>query len=455
MSSAGITFGGLASGLDTKAIIAALMAVERQPITALEDKKTELTTEKGLFGDLGGLLDTLRTAAQRLAHTTDFLTMKATASDTLLSATATRTAHAGTHDVVVQSLAAAQISRSNGFASKDAAIISGGGTIFLNGSTLPVEIPANSSLQGVADAINAANQDVTADIVDTGAPGSERYNLVLRSRTTGSAGGFTLVNDSGPTATDLQALVDGINSHTVVAASDARVTIDGIDITRTSNSIDDAIPGVTLDLHAADATKHVTVTVGTDAEDTSKNVQAFVDAYNKVVDFIADQNALDANGKAKNPLFGDSTLRSIRSSLRSIVGGSVATGDDAYAMFAQVGITSDRDGRLTFDSGKFTQALAGDAQAVTNLFADAAHGIAARLDTQIGVYTDSVDGLIKARSDGYARTIQDTQDQIDQGNDRLTRYEAQLQERYANLETLLGQLQSQGASLTSLSKTGS
>src|SRR5262249_47917187 len=162
------------------------------------------TKEKGLFGDLGGLLDTLRTAAQRLAHTTDFLTMKATASDTLLSATATRTAHAGTHDVVVQSLAASQISRSNGFPSKDAAI-SGGGTIFLNGSEMPVEIPANSSLQGVADAINAANQDVTADIVDTGAPGSERYNLVLRSRTTGSAGGFTLVNDAGPTATDLQA----------------------------------------------------------------------------------------------------------------------------------------------------------------------------------------------------------------------------------------------------------
>jgi flagellar hook-associated protein 2 len=354
----------------------------------------------------------------------------------------------------VRSLAAAQISRSNGFASKDAAIISGGGTIFLNGSAMPVEIPANSSLQGVADAINAANQDVTADIVDTGAPGNERYNLVLRSKTTGSAGGFTLVNDSGPTATDLQALVDGVNSHTVVAASDAHVTIDGIDITRTSNSIDDAIPGVTLDLHAADATRHVTVTVGTDAEDTSKNVQAFVDAYNKVVDFIADQNALDADGKAKNPLFGDSTLRSIRSSLRSIVGGSVATGDDAYAMFAQVGITSDRDGRLTFDPGKFTQALAGDEQAVTNLFADAAHGIASRLDTQVGVYTDSVDGLIKARSDGYTRTIQDTQDRIDQGNERLTRYQAQLQERYANLETLLGQLQSQGASLQSLGKSG-
>src|SRR5262249_2078601 len=187
----------------------------------------------------------------------------------------------------------------------------------------------------------------------------------------------------------------------------------------TSSSIGDAIPRVTLDLLAAAATKHVTVTVGTDADDTSKNVQAFVDAYNKVVDFIADQNALDANGKAKNPLFGDSTLRSIRSSLRSIVGGSVATGDDAYAMFAQVGITSDRDGKLTFDSGKFTQALAGDEQAVTNLFADAAHGIAARLDSQIGVYTDSVDGLIKARSDGYTRTIQDTQDRIDQGNERL------------------------------------
>src|SRR6185436_17755187 len=105
MSSAGINFGGLASGLDTRAIINALMAVERRPITALVTKKTTLTSQKQLFGDFNSLLGDLQTVAKKLARTTDFLKMAATSSDeTRLSAAAGSTARQGTHEVVVRSL---------------------------------------------------------------------------------------------------------------------------------------------------------------------------------------------------------------------------------------------------------------------------------------------------------------------------------------------------------------
>ena len=188
MSTSGISFGGLASGLDTKAIIAALVAVEQRPITAMQQKKSALEKQKSLFGDLSGLLDKLKTAAKALSRTTDFLTMKSVASDaTILDATAGNSAQVGSHDVVVHSLASSQVSRSGGFADKTTPVIAAAGTIFLNGTTMPVNIAAGSSLQDVADAINNAGHAVKASIVDTGAAGANRYTLVLRSSTLGSA----------------------------------------------------------------------------------------------------------------------------------------------------------------------------------------------------------------------------------------------------------------------------
>jgi flagellar hook-associated protein 2 len=451
MSTSGISFGGLASGLDTKAIIAALVAVEQRPITAMQQKKSALEKQKSLFGDLSGLLDKLKTAAKALSRTTDFLTMKSVASDaTILDATAGNSAQVGSHDVVVHSLASSQVSRSGGFADKTTPVIAAAGTIFLNGTTMPVNIAAGSSLQDVADAINNAGHAVKASIVDTGAAGANRYTLVLRSSTLGSAGSFTLVNSTGPAAADIDRLVSDINANQVTAGTDASLTVDGIAVTRSSNSVADAIAGVTLELKAADVNKHVTVTVSTDSEATAKKASDFVDAYNAVVDFVTKQNALGADGKAQNPLFGDSALRSIRSGLRTIVGSTFATGSSAISMLAQVGITSDRDGKLTLDKTKFAAALASDETAVRTLFTDATSGIATRLQSQIDNYTNVQDGLIKSRRDGYDATIKNTQSRIEQATARLDRYQQQLQDRYARLETLLGKLQSQGNSLSSI-----
>jgi len=452
MSSAGINFGGLASGLDTRAIIQALMAVERRPITALQTKKTSLTSQKNLFGDFNKLLGDLQSAARKLARTNDFLKMAATSSDeTLLTVAAGSTARQGTHEVVVRSLARAQLNVSGGYADKDAAVF-GTGTLLLNigGVDHGIEIGAQgtSSLSGVADAINAQAEaqdlGVSAQVVDTGRTGSDRWQLVLRSTSAGTAGAFTLTLDNGNTALDT--LVTQLNSGGQ-AATNALFDLDGVQLVRSSNSVSDAIAGVTLDLRSADATKTITVTVSTDGAETSKTVKDFVDAYNKVVDFVAGQNVVGENGSTSSPLFGDSTLRSIRSTLRSIVGSQVATGNDAFALLAQVGITSDRDGKLSFNQSKFEEQLADDERATTTLFAGQGIGIAARLTAQIDVFTSTTDGLIKTRQDGFDRLIKDTQGRIDQGERRLARFQTSLEQRYANLESLLGKLQSQGSAL--------
>ena len=457
MSSSGINFGGMASGLDTGAIISALMAVERRPIAALQAKKTSLNKQKDLFGDFRKLLDDLQKAGKALRTTTDFLQMQATSSDDdVLTVNAGSSSTPGAHTVEVVSLATAQIHASLGRADKDVTDY-GDGTIFLNvgGTDHAVSFGSGTgfagTLEGIAQAIRAQELDVTADVVDTGQTGNARYQLVLRSRTAGTEGAFTLTMDTG--GAQLGALVDEINGNAISAAQNAHIKLDGIDIWRSTNSIGDAIAGVTLDLHSAPVGNRITVTVSTDAEETSKKVKDFVDAYNKVVDFISAQNQVGDAGTARNPLFGDSTLRSIRSSLRSIVGGAVTTGNQAIGMLVHAGISSDRDGKLTFNQSKFEEQLALDEQAVASLFAGTGTGIAARVAEQIDVYTDSADGLIKARTDGFDRLVRDTQRRIDQGEERLARYQTSLEARFANLESLLARLQGQGSALSSFPTT--
>jgi len=468
MSTAGISFGGLASGLDTKAIIAALVAVEQRPITALEQKKTAFGKQKSLFSDLKALLDTLTTAAKALKKTTDFLQMKASSDDeTLVKVSASSSATPGTHTIKVLQLATGQVNASTGSASPTTdlggpgtlEIDIGGNTHFVSVGNVVGGVTQPVTLQTIAAAINAeddaSSMGVRAEVIDTGDTannGAQRYQLIVRATKTGVDGAFTMSVDSGTPA--FTTLVDDVAGNRLTQGANARIELSGgIVIQRASNQVSDVIPGVTLDLLSANATKQVTVTVSTDAEATTKKVQDLVDAYNKVVDFFVDQNALGADGKAKGPLFGDSTLRSMRSNLRNIVGGSVAgTGNESYQLLSQLGITADTAGKLTLNASKLAEALAGDEDAVAAVFTQAQNGIAGRLATQIDVYTDSVDGLFKSRNDSYDRQVKDTQDRIDQAERRLTLYEKQLEAKYANLESLLARLQSQGSSVGNIGR---
>ena len=221
MSSSGISFGGLASGLDTQAIISALTALERRPIAQLETKKTSLNRQKSLFGDLRGLLDTLNTKAKALQTATNFLQKKATSSDEdLLRVSASTSATAGTHEITVNSLARARVNASAGFASPT--------TGFGGPASLQLDVGGNTyfvavttpTLTSVADAINAQNIGVQAQVVDTGNTangGTERYQLVLRATTAGAEGAFTVSYDDGDAA--FQNLITGLEANEIVPGS--------------------------------------------------------------------------------------------------------------------------------------------------------------------------------------------------------------------------------------------
>lgn len=451
MSTSGITFSGLASGLDTQAIIQALLAFEQRPIDALQNKKRALQSQLSLYGDFESKLKDLRDAAADIRKSTNFLEFKATTDrPEFLTASASASAIAGSYNVDVVALARAQSNQSGSYASDtDQLITAGAGSklaFTVNGeTTFDIDLSnATYSLQDVATAINAADEGVSAQVVkvDDG-----DYRLVV----TGQLGEDAAFTVQGVGSADVVALGSGLSAGALQTAQDAELTINGLTIKRATNSISDAIQGVTLDLAAESQGTITQLTVTPDATATAGKVKSFVDKYNAVVDFVQAQNQLDGNGKPSSALFGDSTLRSVQSALRGILGSQVTTGNQSYELLAQVGIDSDRNGRLTFNQGEFETAVAADQGAVKALFTEAQTGIAARLYTQTDDYLDTVDGLLVARKNGFNDRIKDTDKQIQAGQARLARTQASLEQKYAALESLLGQLQSQGAALNGFS----
>lgn len=458
MSSAGISFGGLASGLDTQAIISALLDVERVPIQALERTRDSYRRQKSQFGDLSGMLDKLAEAAGKLSGNNELLQYKAGLdTEDYLTASASSTAQAGTYRIEVNQVAQNEVRGSNGFADRDQTAVANSDTLLFDiGGTLEaVALPQNATLDDIADAVNSQNIGITAQVVDTG-NGATPFELVFTSDTIGEDGRFTVSVDGGNgTASLVNDIITPMNGTAIVTGENANLTVNGITYQRTSNTIGDIIQGVTLDLKSdalasGGGANQTQLTISTDTEATSESVKEFVEAYNEIVDFVTGTNELDEEGNATNALFGDVTLRSIRSNMRSIVGSVVGTGNEAFQMLAQIGISSDTAGKLTFNQTEFDEALVEDPDALQALFADETSGIAVRMEQALELYTDSVDGLIKTRQDGFDRLIRQTDDRIEKAEDRLEAYETRLVNRFASLEQLLTSLQSQGSALSGI-----
>ncbi len=465
MSISGITFSGIASGLDTAAIINALVAVEELPIKALESKKRSLQGQKNLFGNFEDLLNKLKEAAEGIKESDNFLKRAAaTDKEDFFTASASDTALPGTYDVEVMSLAKGQVAASLGRVDRDTTIVGSGDiaiTMDPDGAADPsfvVTVAAGTgTLNDIASAINTSPDNgpngVQASVLDTGQDGANRYKLVLTSKETGDTADFSL--GIGATDPGLIDLVNELNAGTASTASDAVLKLNGIQIQRDSNTISDAIDGVTMNLKAkgeglGDQDDLTKLTISTDSTATAEQIEGFVEAYNAVVGFVTNQSTVGENGQAQGALFGDITLRNVRSTLRNIMGSQVDTGDDAFALLSLVGFKSEVDGTLTFNKGEFEESLSENADAVRNLFSKPGSGIADRLFETIDTYTDIVDGIFKSRKDSFDRQIKRADIQIDEKEIRLEKFEVRQRQRFAALEELMGKLQSQGSAFSAI-----
>ena len=216
-----------------------------------------------------------------------------------------------------------------------------------------------------------------ASVVDAyisdGTDGNTAGTIVLKDLTAGDSQlSLTLIaNNEGGGNLDfgtISTATEGYNME-VVAGQDAKITVDGITYTDSSNSISDMIPGVTLNLKNADSSTTITLSVNRDIETIEEKITNLVDAYNEIIDFINQQFEYDIEKQeVGGVLFGDGTLRSVKSDLSSLIISKISNVEDAYSTLALVGIKLDNEGKLSINSSTLSTALQTNFSEVQKLF---------------------------------------------------------------------------------------
>lgn len=422
-SNSGISFSGIGSGVDTNAIVSALMKLERQPITNLNTQKSKITTKSGVESGIQSLMNTLRDKAKVLADAAAFNANSVSVKDTaMLSATATSSAAAGTYAVTVSQLAKANTLEAS------AAPTLGDDTLTISagGKSAVVTVNAGESLSALASRINTtADTPVAASVINN--------RMVLISKTEGSSGAIS-VTSTGTTAADF-----GFVERQ--PAQDAIATINGVSITSSGNTIASAIEGMSITLAKEGST---TVVVGRDADAVTKNVKDFVDAYNAAIGNIQTALKYEPSTKARGALQGEQTYQTVVNQLRGFTSSTVGSLSGNYTSLASIGITADRSGQLSFDQAAFKKALEADPSAVAKVFTTdsgatekgTADGVATRMTYLAGQISTDVIGR---RLSSYTTQTNRINDRIASLEDTMTIREARLRAKFSAMDTRVAQ----------------
>lgn len=359
------TVGGLVSGLQTDDLIQKLVQIEQRPIQQYQAQQNVLNAQLSAYREVNTRLSALQTAAGQLATASIFNSSTAASSNPqVLTATANSGATPGQYTINVQSLAQAHQMTSQSYGDLTTTTV-GTGTFSITaaGQTTTITVDSsNNTVGGLRDAINRANTNVGASIVQDG---NSSYRLMIYSKQSGTANALSisssLTGGTSPSFTTLQ------------AAQDAQVTLGSgpgaITTVRSTNSVQDLIPGVTLNLLSAPANTPVTVTVSQDTAKIQDAVQKFVDQYNNAIDYINQQNKFNPDTSQGGTLQGDFTLGRVQQDLQSVVD-SVAPGiTSGVRSFADVGVTMDQNGKLSLNSAVLQSRLASDPTGVMKVFA--------------------------------------------------------------------------------------
>jgi flagellar hook-associated protein 2 len=345
--------------------------------------------------------------------------------------------------VRVVSLASADRYYADPVAARDQTGLFGTGTLGIQvgtGATVNVTVEASDTLDTLASKINAAGAGVTASVLNTGSG----YRLQIAGSQTGAASALTLT-ETGTT------LGFGNVGNRAATASDAVVEIDGFTVRRSTNVIDAAIPGVSLDLKKtspAGTTQEVDVT--RDQGSLSDRIKTFVTAFNVVNTAIEGESA-SAGGAAKpaDSLSGDSTVRTIQGRLRTLVTSPMVGATGRYTTLASIGVSIQRGGALQLDETKLAAAITADPDAVTRLLGGDT-GLMKGLENELDQWTDPATGMIDARTDAVRAQQRAIDDQIAALERRLDAYETQLRRQFSALESTMSGLQGQGAQLQAM-----
>ncbi len=434
-----ISFGGLATGLDTNGIIDAIMAVERQPLARLETDKTWLNNRLSAFTELDSKLNTFLDSITDLGDP-EVLAKRSVSlsSSDYFSATVSSEALAGTsYQVEVLSIAQVQKTVSDaGFADKTSNTF-GTGTLNLTVGTTTTGIDItteNNSLEGIMQAINDAGLGVTASIINDGT--ASPYRLMLTGEDVGTSfsldtTGLTGGTDSLGTFTDTQ------------TATQAHIQVDGIDIYSDNNTISEAIPGVTLDLTQTSTGTTTRVDVELNKTSIQSTIEEFAKGYNEVVQFITGQSTM--GDTEAGVLAGDAGINSIKRHLQNMLTDPYSN-SGVFSTLSELGFETQKDGTIVVNSEKLGDAIDNNLDSVVSLLAgdDGQSGLASEFQDYLESMTDSTDGMLAGRRESINNNIKQIDAQIERTEARLAKREETLRAQYLAMEQLVSQWNSTG-----------
>lgn len=373
-----LTSSGSGTGIDYSVLIEAkvnarLTKADRidAKITTNEAKITAYTDLQDLLQTVNDSLDGLRNRTTSTGASSNLFGQRTAyiGDDDVFSATVDDDTELGTYSVVVQQVATKHKISGDGTGSKTSALgYSGSFTLqAADGTAVSISMDSDDSLTDLRDAINAqkSTSGVTASIVQVS---GSSYQLILTANNTGEE--ISLTDGGGGVLSSLGLTdSDGAIKNELVAAQDAIVVIDGVTITRNSNTITDALDGVTLNLYSASPDTAISMEVSTDLSSIKTAITDFVDAYNAYRDFVVSQQSTTSSGTASDDatLFADTLLRQITQSVSSALNTTVTADDGTVLSMASLGITFDSSNNLQLDEDTLNSILTSDIDAVKQL----------------------------------------------------------------------------------------
>ena len=460
---------GLASGLDTNAIVTALMATQQQQVTNLTNQQTGLTAMNTQLTAIQNALTTVANDAQALGSPSLFAATQTITSTnpTLVGATATSNngAVVGGYQLSVSQLASAS-QRTYQFTSPTSA-----DTITIDGQQ--ISLAAGASAQDLVNAVNS-NQNASVWATVTASPSGGPATVVLSDRATGQPDtptDFINVSDpGGALSEETQYAQAGVDAQYTINGGAAQYsssnTISGAPVTGTPNSTTNSgatqtIPGVSLSLNGVTGSNPVTVTVGSPAPSTQNiqtAVQQFITDYNSAINMIQTQltQAPSSSGPTQGTLFGDSDLQQLLSTMRNQMDATVGGLTGSITSMLNVGVStgaasgsaapsaSSISGNLTLDVNSLTQALTSNSTAVHQMLQSWSINFSFMVNEEA-----APGGTISSRIDGDDTQVAYLGNQIDNLNQANTQKQSELVQEFAQMEAALSSSQSTSSWLTS------
>ncbi|EOT8830917.1 flagellar filament capping protein FliD [Escherichia fergusonii] len=453
---------GVGSNLPLDTLLTNLTTAEKKRLTPISQQQSSNTARLTAFGTLKSSLEKFQTANTALNDAALFKSTTAVSSSTDLTVSTTAGAAAGIYKISVSQLAQAQSIRTTTPVTDSKAIQGNSNSertlvIKQDGKDKPLEIKLTSeqtSLEGLRDAINNADGGVSASIVKVK---DNDYQLVLTSSETGLKNQMSVSVQGDEKLNQFISFnnpdVTGNNVEQIVEAQDAKLSVNGINIERSSNTITDAPQGITLNL--TKVVDDATITVNKSDEKSTSAIKAWVEAYNSLVDTIGSltkYTAVDPGAEKQDTsngaLLGDSTVRTIQTGIRGQFSASANSGN--FQTLSQIGITQDgTTGKLKIDDDKLKKALSEHSVDVQQLLVGDGKetGITTKIAGLVKGYLAD-DGIIDSAQDSINSTLKKLTKQylsvsasID---DTIARYQAQ----FTQLDTMMSKLNNTSTYLT-------